>query len=110
MRNIFAGKAAKDFHALDDAALTAEMQACDKRAEVAVALANYSLAPFLAFFAAAMVMATLRTVEDRANFLYKTLDPALKLKPARDQADLNGDGQFDWRDWARRLRGVRVIA
>jgi putative membrane-bound dehydrogenase-like protein len=51
----------------------------------------------------------MRTVEDRVAFLKKALDPALKLKPTKDHADLNGDGQFDWRDWSVESERVKLV-
>jgi quinoprotein glucose dehydrogenase len=51
----------------------------------------------------------MRTVEDRVAFLKKTLDPALKLKPTKDHPDLNGDGQFDWHDWAVESERVKLV-
>src|SRR5688572_4076632 len=51
----------------------------------------------------------MRTVEDRVDFLHKTLDPKLKLKPSKTLEDLNTDGQFDWRDWATESERVKLI-
>jgi quinoprotein glucose dehydrogenase len=51
----------------------------------------------------------LRTVDDRIAFLHKTLDPALKLKPTKDHADINGDGQFDWRDWTVESEDIKLV-
>ena len=51
----------------------------------------------------------MRTVEDRVAFLHKALDPELKLKPTKDHADINGDGQFDWRDWAVESEDIKLV-
>ncbi|MEP6670471.1 MAG: HEAT repeat domain-containing protein [Chthoniobacter sp.] len=51
----------------------------------------------------------MRTVEDRVNFLHKALDPELKLKPNKDHVDVNGDGQFDWRDWAVESEDIKLV-
>ncbi len=51
----------------------------------------------------------MRSVADRAAFLKKTLDPKLKLKPTKDRLDINEDGQFDWRDWARESERVKLV-
>ncbi len=51
----------------------------------------------------------MRKVEDRVAFLLKTLDPELKLKPTKTLEDINGDGQFDWQDWARESERVKLI-
>jgi quinoprotein glucose dehydrogenase len=51
----------------------------------------------------------MRTVEDRVNFLHKTLSPDLKLKPTKDHADIDGDGQFDWHDWAVESEDIKVV-
>lgn len=51
----------------------------------------------------------MRTVEDRVNFLHKTLDPALKLKPTRDHIDINGDGQFDYHDWEVESEDIKLV-
>ena len=51
----------------------------------------------------------MRTVEDRVNFLHKTLDPELKLKPTKNHADINGDGQFDWRDWTVESEDIKIV-
>ncbi|EDY16272.1 heme-binding protein [Chthoniobacter flavus Ellin428] len=51
----------------------------------------------------------MRTVEDRINFLKKTLDPALKLKPTKDHADINGDGQFDYHDWEIESEDIKLV-
>jgi quinoprotein glucose dehydrogenase len=52
---------------------------------------------------------SMRTVEDRVNFLHKALDPALKLKPNKEHVDVNGDGQFDWRDWAVESEDIKLV-
>lgn len=51
----------------------------------------------------------MRKVEDRVDFLLKTLDPKLKLAPTKTLEDVNGDGQFDWRDWAKESERVKLI-
>jgi len=51
----------------------------------------------------------MRKVEDRVAFLLKALAPELKLKPAKNREDLNGDGQFDWRDWAVETERVKLV-
>jgi len=51
----------------------------------------------------------LRTVDDRVAFLHKALDPELKLKPTKDHADINGDGQFDWRDWTVESEDIKLV-
>lgn len=51
----------------------------------------------------------MRTVEDRVNFLHKALDPVLKLKPNKDHVDINGDGQFDWRDWTVESEDIKLV-
>ncbi len=50
-----------------------------------------------------------RSVEDRAAFLRKNFAPELKLKPTKDLPDQNGDGQFDWRDWAVESERVKLV-
>nr|MDQ3624463.1 HEAT repeat domain-containing protein [Verrucomicrobiota bacterium] len=51
----------------------------------------------------------LRTVEERvALFKEKYPEPA-KLNPAPDRPDLNGDGQFDWRDWEVESERVKLV-
>jgi quinoprotein glucose dehydrogenase len=52
---------------------------------------------------------SMRKVEDRVAFLLKTLDPKLKLKPSKITADINEDGQFDWRDWATESERVKLV-
>jgi quinoprotein glucose dehydrogenase len=51
----------------------------------------------------------MRSVEDRVAFLKKTLAPSLKLKPTKARDDLNADGRFDWRDWAREGERVKLV-
>jgi putative membrane-bound dehydrogenase-like protein len=51
----------------------------------------------------------MRKVEDRVAFLRKALAPELKLKPTKNHEDLNGDGQFDWRDWATESERVKLV-
>ena len=51
----------------------------------------------------------MRTVEDRVDFLHKTLAPELKLKPTKNHADINGDGQFDWRDWTVESEDIKIV-
>ena len=51
----------------------------------------------------------LRTVAEREAFLKKTLAPELHLKPGKNRADLNGDGQFDWRDWAVESERIKLV-
>lgn len=51
----------------------------------------------------------MRKVEDRVAFLLKTLDPGLRLKPTKTLEDLNGDGHFDWRDWATESERLKLI-
>lgn len=52
----------------------------------------------------------MRSVEDRVAFLMKTLAPALHLPPSKNHADINGDGQFDWNDWAVESERVKLVA
>jgi quinoprotein glucose dehydrogenase len=52
---------------------------------------------------------SMRKVSDRVDFLLKTLDPKLKLKPSKTLEDVNADGQFDWRDWATESERVKLI-
>ena len=51
----------------------------------------------------------MRTVEDRIGFLKNTLAPELNLKPSKNHADLNGDGRFDWHDWAIESERVKLL-
>ncbi len=51
----------------------------------------------------------LRSVEDRLEFLKKKFPEAAKMKPTKARLDLNGDGQFDWRDLGVESETLRVI-
>ncbi len=51
----------------------------------------------------------MRTVEDRVAFLQRALAPELNLKPTKNHEDLNGDGHFDWHDWAIESERVKVV-
>ena len=51
----------------------------------------------------------LRTVEDRIAFLQKALAPELNLKPSKNHEDLNGDGHFDWHDWAVESERIKLV-
>lgn len=51
----------------------------------------------------------LRTVEERVEFLKAKRPESAKAKPTNNNADLNGDGQFDWRDWAVESEQVKLV-
>lgn len=51
----------------------------------------------------------LRTVEDRIAFLKGKRPESAKMKPTNANADLNGDGQFDWRDWTIESEKVKLV-
>jgi quinoprotein glucose dehydrogenase len=51
----------------------------------------------------------LRSVEEREAFLKSKHPETARRKPTPALADLNGDGQFDWRDWALESERVVVI-
>jgi quinoprotein glucose dehydrogenase len=50
----------------------------------------------------------LRSVEDRIAFL-KKVNPEIGRKPDKDHVDLNGDGQFDWRDLVIETERIRLV-
>lgn len=52
---------------------------------------------------------SLRTVADRIAFLKAKLPETPAVKPKNAEDDLNGDGQFDWRDWAVESEKVRLV-
>lgn len=51
----------------------------------------------------------LRTVEDRIAFQKAQRPESAKLAPTSQQMDHNGDGQFDWRDWAVESERVKLV-
>ncbi len=51
----------------------------------------------------------LRTVEQRIDFLKAKRPESAKTRPSNSLADLNGDGQFDWRDWTVESEQVRLV-
>lgn len=52
----------------------------------------------------------LRTVEQRIEFLKSKRPESAKAKPTNNNADLNGDGQFDWRDWTVESEQVKLVS
>ncbi len=52
----------------------------------------------------------LRTVEERVEFLKAQRPESAKAKPTNNNADLNGDGQFDWRDWTIESEQVKLVS
>ena len=51
----------------------------------------------------------LRSVEDRVSFLKAKYSESAKMKPTRDLADRNADGQFDWRDLEHESERIKLI-
>jgi quinoprotein glucose dehydrogenase len=51
----------------------------------------------------------LRSVEERVAFLKAKHPESAKKKPGEDAPDLNGDGQFDWRDWEVESERVKLV-
>ncbi len=51
----------------------------------------------------------LRTVEERIAFFKAKRPESPKLPPTKDLADLNGDGQFDWRDWEVESERIKLV-
>jgi len=51
----------------------------------------------------------LRTVEERIAFLKAKRPESAKMKPTNALVDLNGDGQFDWRDWTVESEQVKLV-
>jgi quinoprotein glucose dehydrogenase len=51
----------------------------------------------------------LRSVEERVAFFKAKFPESAKMRPTKDRADFNGDGQFDWRDLGIESERVRVI-
>jgi len=51
----------------------------------------------------------LRSVEGRIAFMKARRPESAKLAPTLSLADLNGDGQFDWRDWEVESERVKLV-
>lgn len=51
----------------------------------------------------------LRTVEERVAFLKAKRSESANAKPSNTNADLNGDGLFDWRDWTVESEQVKLV-